>query len=68
MVYMDMRKMELTVFASLNTSRDSKPDTADREDHLVPELHQPLSYNLHFLSAFLSLALKPSIHSNSYAP
>lgn len=65
MVYM---KIELTIFASLNTSRDSKPDTADRENHLVPKLHQPLFYNLHFLSAFLSLILKPSTHSNCYAP
>lgn len=60
-----------TIFASFNASRDSEPDAADREDHLVPKIHQPFFDNFHLLSAFdFFLVIPPTstTHSNRYAP
>lgn len=45
-------RSKLTVFASFNTWRNSNPDSSNRKDHLVPQLHESLfhfSFPLHFL-------------------
>lgn len=50
-----------TVFASFNTSRNSKPNSSDREDHLMPPIHE------FFLDFNLPLALLPLSTTTKYS-
>lgn len=48
-----------TVFASFNTRRNSNPDSSNRKDHLVPQLHESLfhfCFPLHFLLFLVIIA------------
>lgn len=52
-------RSKLTVFASFNTWRNSNPDSSNRKDHLVPQLHESLfhfSFPLHFLLLLIIIA------------